>query len=112
MTPPPTTNPSTADADRWYFAELQQGKTTPDRNTLDRFLDLDQSDVDWIATSAQFHRLGQTWAGLSRLLAREGHTLVREIGVPAATSWATHLNLTSGTPNRRGEEVGDAPLST
>jgi hypothetical protein len=104
VNPQRTDSLPTAYTSRWYFAEIHQGKLSPDRGTFGRFLDLDQTDVDWIATSTRTHRVGQTWAGLSRLLARDGHAVVRDIGIAAATSWATHLELPtepSPEPERR-----------
>jgi len=97
-----TNDLSTAYTSRWYFAEICQGVLTPDRETFSRFLELEQSDVDWIATSTRLHRLGQTWAGLSRLLVRGEHAFVRDIGVPAAMSWATHLELPTESSSQPG----------
>jgi hypothetical protein len=93
---------STAYTSRWYFAEIHQGILTPDRDTFERFLELEQSDVDWVAASTRTHRLGQTWAGLARLLGRDEHAFVRDIGLPAARSWAVHLELTTETLHGSG----------
>ena len=84
---------------RWYFADLYRRALTPDPDRLERFLLLSRSDVEWIVTSTRKHRLGQTWAGLHQLLERNGHEYVREIGLPAARSWATHLELLPRTPD-------------
>jgi hypothetical protein len=84
-------------AARWYFAELYQTRhATPDGGAFERFLALSRPDVEWIMTSTRHHRVGQTWEGLYHLLARGDHAFVRDIGVAAATSWASHLDLLQG----------------
>jgi len=47
---------------------------------------------------------GTTWRGLSNLMQRRGYRVVRELGAPAATSWAVHLRI---IPNvrRAGENL-------
>jgi hypothetical protein len=42
---------------------------------------------------------GSTWRGLSNLMQRRGYRVVRELGAPAATSWAVHLSI---IPDLRG----------
>src|SRR5262249_50071119 len=50
---------------------------------------------------------GTTWRGLSNLMERRGYRVVRELGAPAATSWAVHLRI---IPDVRGARE-DAPVS-
>ena len=50
---------------------------------------------------------GTTWRGLSNLMQRRGYHVVRELGAPAATSWAVHLRI---IPDVRGTRE-DAPVS-
>jgi len=50
---------------------------------------------------------GVTWRGLSNLMQRRGYRIVRELGAPAATSWAVHLRI---IPDVRGTRE-DAPVS-
>jgi hypothetical protein len=80
---------------RWYFADLYRHDVIPaaDGERLERFLLLTRSDVLSIVGLTRKHRVGQTWDGLFQLLERAGHEHVRDIGIPAATSWAVHLEL-------------------
>jgi hypothetical protein len=86
---------------RWYFAELYRHDVVPDPDgdRLERFLRLSRSDVESIVGLTRKHRAGQTWDGLYQLLERNGHEYVRDIGIPAATSWAIHLELLPRVPN-------------
>lgn len=84
---------------RWYFAELYRHEVEPGPDRLERFLVLSRSDVEWIVSSTRKHRVGQTWDGLHQLMQRHGHEYVRDIGIPAATSWAIHLELLPRVPN-------------
>jgi hypothetical protein len=33
------------------------------------------------------------WLSLGKLMRRRGYEVVRDLGIPAATSWAVHLRL-------------------
>ena len=37
--------------------------------------------------------MARTWHSLANLMRRKDYWLVRELGVPAATSWALHLGV-------------------
>ena len=50
---------------------------------------------------------GTTWRGLSNLMQRRGYRVVRELGAPAAASWAVHLRI---IPDVRATRE-DAPVS-
>ena len=71
------------------------------------FIALSRWDVE--ATSNRLMRTsstGRTWASLSKLMQREGHHQVEDLGMPAARSWAVHLGILP--PEARGDPR-DAP---
>ena len=63
-------------------------------DVLERFLGLSVWEVENEAASARGAvALSRTWYSLANLMRRKDYWLVRELGVPAATSWAVHLGV-------------------
>jgi hypothetical protein len=63
---------------------------------LERFLGLSLWEVEHEAASARGPvAFARTWYSLANLMRRKDYGLVRELGVPAATSWAEHLGVIS-----------------
>jgi len=63
-------------------------------DVLERFLGLSVWEVENEAASARGAvGLARTWYSLANLMRRKDYWLVRELGVPAATSWAVHLGV-------------------
>ena len=63
-------------------------------DVLERFLGLTIHDVANEATGARGSiSRARTWDSLANLMRRKEYWLVRELGVPAATSWAVHLGV-------------------
>jgi hypothetical protein len=63
-------------------------------DSLARFLALTRAEVDEEARlSRHTVRIASVWSGLSALMRRRSFQAVRELGVPAAASWAAHLGL-------------------
>jgi hypothetical protein len=61
---------------------------------LSEFLVLSSADVEARAIrSLRGSPAGTTWLGLSKLMERQSYQLVRDLGLPAAGSWARHLGL-------------------
>lgn len=63
-------------------------------DVLEQFLGLSVWEVENEAASARGAvGLARTWYSLANLMRRKDYWLVRELGVPAATSWAVHLGV-------------------
>jgi hypothetical protein len=61
---------------------------------LERFLGLSVREVENEAAGARGAvAMARTWHSLANLMRRKDYWLVRELGVPAATSWALHLGV-------------------
>jgi hypothetical protein len=71
--------------------------TTTDQqrsNALEEFLALTRWEVEAQAERTLARsQVGVTWLGLWHLMQRLGLMRVRELGLPAATSWAVHLGV-------------------
>ena len=100
MSPDNTANVAGEYELRWAFVDLNRHPIKPGNERLESFLLLNRSDVGWIASSNKKHRLGRTWIGLHELMQRNNHEYVRDIGLPAATSWAVHLELLPRTARK------------
>ena len=61
------------------------------RYTLGTFLSLTRDEVAAETERQRHSPTGHIWLGLFHLMARHGYECVREVGTPAANSWATHL---------------------
>jgi hypothetical protein len=63
-------------------------------DVLERFLGLSLREVENEAASARGAvAMARTWYSLANLMRRKDCGVVRELGVPAATSWAVHLGV-------------------
>ena len=63
-------------------------------DVLERFLGLSIWEVEDEAVRARGAvATARTWHSLANLMRRKDCGVVRELGVPAATSWATHLGV-------------------
>jgi hypothetical protein len=61
---------------------------------LQRFLGLTVYEVEQEAKIARTPvAIPRIWLSLSKLMRRRGYEVVRELGLPAATSWAVHLRV-------------------
>lgn len=64
------------------------------RDGLERFLGLSIWEVENEAARARGAvAMARTWYSLANLMRRKDCGVVRQLGVPAATSWATHLGV-------------------
>jgi len=85
-----------------YFAGLSKRDQAPDHDVFRQFMLLTRTEVEAVMKATlRRHRLGRTWAGLFHLMERNGYRQVRDMGIPAATSWATHLELLTEAPDHR-----------
>ena len=63
-------------------------------DVLERFLGLSLFEVQNEAATARGSiAAARTWDSLANVMRRNDYALVRELGVPAATSWAVHLGV-------------------
>jgi hypothetical protein len=61
---------------------------------LERFLDLTVWEVENEAASVRGAvAAARTWHSLANLMHRKDYWLVRDLGIPAATSWAVHVGV-------------------
>jgi hypothetical protein len=78
---------------------------------LGAFLALTRFEVEHEANRLRARSAaGATWDSLSKLMTRRGYIVVGDLGIEAATAWATHLGVVPGgtrapTPGARGEET-------
>ena len=80
-------------------AALELAPSTPEEEeeALTAFLTMSAWDVEAAAVGARGrHAAGTTWWSLANLMRREGFKAVRDLGVPAAISWANHLGILNG----------------
>ena len=102
----------TAWSTRLTSAEIEMlGSYVHDARHVDAFAEfvaMTTWDVEHRADGPMMKSVGgTTWRGLSNLMQRRGYRVVRELGAPAATSWAVHLRI---IPDVRGAREG-SPLS-
>ena len=63
-------------------------------DVLERFLDLNLLEVENEAANLRGAvGLARTWHSLASLMRRKDYWLVRDLGIPAASSWAVHLGI-------------------
>jgi len=63
-------------------------------DVLEQFLGLNVWEVENEAASVRGGiSAARTWHSLANLMHRKDYRLVRELGIPAATSWAVHLGV-------------------
>jgi hypothetical protein len=61
---------------------------------LGRFLDLTAQEVEHEAILTRSSpAVARTWESLGNLMRRDGYGVVRELGIPAANAWASHLGV-------------------
>ena len=93
-TSPSTSSPESKTADPAYFDRLSIGGLGSEEETLEQFLLLTRDDVEVVVERTMRKSMfDRTWVGLLATLERNGYSRVRELGVPAATSWASNLGL-------------------
>jgi hypothetical protein len=63
-------------------------------DVFEHFLGLNVWEIENEAASARGAvSAARTWHSLASLMRRKDYSLVRDLGIPAATSWAVHLGV-------------------
>jgi hypothetical protein len=62
--------------------------------SFEHFLDLTAREVEEEAIVTRANPdVARTWTSLANVLRREGYGAVRDLGLPAANAWGTHLGV-------------------